>query len=219
MSKNPGVSKSVDIKPRNYSQEMYLNSIKENDITFGIGPAGTGKTLLAVLAAIDAYENGEVDKILISRPAVTADEEIGFLPGTAQEKLDPYMRPIYDAMNFVWSPTRIQDAFLKEELELAPVGFMRGRSFYRSFIIMDEAQNLTRQQMKMVLTRFGEGCKMVINGDPTQCDLPFNPHTNDHNSGVTLIDKLVGIRGLGVVSFSTADVVRHRIVADIVKRL
>lgn len=207
---------SINIKPRNKTQQLLLDTISENDITFAIGPAGTGKTLVATHFALKELMARRYNKIIFSRPAVAADEDLGYLPGTEGEKLDPYMLPIYDCLE--WYLTRYQIEDMKEEgiLEMAAIGFMRGRSFYDSIIVVDEAQNLTRAQMKMVLTRFGEGCKMIITGDPTQCDLPTKA-----DSGLVLACELIAAKvpGVGGVEFTAKECVRHPVVGRILTAL
>ena len=205
-------------KPRRSSRArrrsgVYVQELFEREMVFGIGPAGTGKTYLAVAAAVAMFLDGRVDRIVLSRPAVEAGERLGFLPGDMKEKIDPYLRPLYDALNDM-IPGR-QAAKLMEEgkIEVAPLAFMRGRTLSHAFVVLDEAQNCTEMQMKMFLTRMGEGSRMAVTGDPTQIDLP-----RGQRSGlVQALDFLRGVEGIGFVAFSAADVVRHPLVARIVE--
>lgn len=220
MSKNYNNSNSkprqIVVKPRNKNQELLIKSIEQNDVTFGIGPAGTGKTLVSSHLALKYLQEHKHQKIIFSRPAVSADEDLGFLPGSLQDKLDPYMFPIYDALSWYLQPEAIQDMLKDNIIEVASVGFMRGRSFYNSFVVIDEAQNLTKAQMKMVLTRFGEGCKMVINGDLTQCDL-----FNKNDSGLLLAYEIFkkNTEGVGLIEFENKDIERHPVVGRILTAL
>jgi phosphate starvation-inducible protein PhoH and related proteins len=179
---------------------------------FATGPAGTGKTWLAVAQAVQLFERKEVDRIVLSRPAVEAGERLGFLPGDMREKVDPYLRPIYDALYDLMDARIVERALQSGEIEIAPLAFMRGRTLSNSAIILDEAQNTTAMQMKMLLTRLGENSRMVVTGDPSQIDLPSG-QTSGLNEAVRLLD---GIEGIAVVPFSSADVVRHELVARIV---
>ena len=208
---------NCSIRPQSENQAKYLETIDQNFITFGIGPAGTGKTYLAVAKAIEALISGEYNKIILSRPAVEAGEKIGFLPGTLQEKMEPFMAPLFDALNVNWQDGAIESMLDKKLIEVVPVAYMRGRTFLHSFIIVDEAQNLSREQMKMVLTRFGEGSKMVVTGDPTQCDLPKNVE-----SGLRLAEQICnhGTEGVSMVKLDAVeDVRRHMVVANILKTM
>ena len=201
------------IEPRTPTQRQYVQELLEREMVFGIGPAGTGKTYLAVAAAVAMFLDGHVDRIVLSRPAVEAGERLGFLPGDMKEKIDPYLRPLYDAINDML-PGR-QAAKLMEEgkIEVAPLAFMRGRTLSHAFVVLDEAQNCTEMQMKMFLTRMGEGSRMAVTGDPTQIDLP-----RGMRSGlVQALELLRPVRGIGFVHFSAADVVRHPLVARIVE--
>lgn len=205
--------KGKKIKPASLGQKRYVQAIYQNGITFGIGPAGTGKTYLAVAIAISAWQSKKVSRIILTRPAVEAGEKLGFLPGDLKEKVDPYLRPLYDALfdcvgieNF----TKMQE---KGAIEIAPLAYMRGRTLDDSFIILDEAQNTSPEQMKMFLTRLGFGSQMVVNGDITQVDLPFGKV-----SGLTHIKQIfTGISGIGIVNLSEKDVVRHELVQKVIK--
>ncbi|HEU0218565.1 MAG TPA: PhoH family protein [Stellaceae bacterium] len=200
------------IAARSGAQAAYIKAMREHELVFGIGPAGTGKTYLAVAAAVDLLMTGRVERIILSRPAVEAGERLGFLPGDLREKVDPYLRPLFDALNDMLPGEQITKRMGTGEIEVAPLAFMRGRTLARAFVILDEAQNTTPMQMKMFLTRLGEGSRMVVTGDPTQVDLP--PQTK---SG--LIDALEAIDGVdevSVVRFGEKDVVRHPLVAKIV---
>jgi phosphate starvation-inducible PhoH-like protein len=191
---------------------QYLHHILSHDITFGIGPAGTGKTYLAVACAVDALERSGVQRVILTRPAVEAGERLGFLPGDLSQKVDPYLRPLYDALYDLMGFDRVQVAFEKGLLEIAPLAFMRGRTLNHAFVILDEAQNTTPEQMKMFLTRIGFGSRAVVTGDVSQVDLP-------KGSASGLIDAasvLAGVRGIAFSHFSSADVVRHPLVARIV---
>jgi phosphate starvation-inducible PhoH-like protein len=201
------------IEPRTPTQRAYVQELFNREMVFGIGPAGTGKTYLAVAAAVAMFLDGRVDRIVLSRPAVEAGERLGFLPGDMKEKIDPYLRPLYDALGDM-IPGR-QAAKLMEEgkIEVAPLAFMRGRTLAHAFVVLDEAQNCSEMQMKMFLTRMGEGSRMAITGDPTQIDLP-----RGQRSGlVQALELLGGVEGIGFVHFSAADVVRHPLVARIVE--
>jgi len=207
----PGVRKVVQAKTP--GQAEYLEKIQENDIVVGIGPAGTGKTYLAVAAAVDALTRKRVRRIVLARPAVEAGESLGFLPGDMQAKVDPYLRPLYDALDEMMPFERIQRALEQRVIEVAPLAFMRGRTLGDAFVIVDEAQNATAMQMKMLLTRLGVNSKMVITGDKTQVDLP-----KSEGSGLTQVERILpGIDGIGFHYFTEVDVVRHRLVRDIVK--
>jgi phosphate starvation-inducible PhoH-like protein len=201
------------LTPKSVNQRRYLEAIERNDMVFGIGPAGTGKTYLAVAMAISALIAKQVARIILTRPAVEAGERLGFLPGTLQEKVDPYLRPLYDALYDMLESDRVEKLLERNVIEVAPIAFMRGRTLNDSFIILDEAQNSTPEQMKMVLTRQGFNSKMVVNGDVTQIDLP-----NTRRSGLLeAVDVLKGVEGIRFVQFDEKDVVRHTLVQRIVK--
>ena len=201
------------LAPKTVNQRRYLEAIERNDLVFGIGPAGTGKTYLAVAMAISALINKQVSRIVLTRPAVEAGERLGFLPGTLQEKVDPYLRPLYDALYDMLDSERVEKLLEKNVIEVAPIAFMRGRTLNDSFIILDEAQNSTSEQMKMVLTRQGFNSKMVVNGDITQIDLPAG-----RRSGlIDATEILKGVQGISFVQFDEKDVVRHTLVQRIVK--
>ena len=201
------------VKAKTMGQLTYLNTIENNVITIGIGPAGTGKTYLAVAMAVKALRGKEVERIILTRPAVEAGEKLGFLPGDMQEKVDPYLRPLYDALYEMLGLETFQKYLAKGVLEVAPLAYMRGRTLNDSFIILDEAQNTTPEQMKMILTRFGFGSKMVVTGDSTQVDLPNGKESGLTNSAYVLRKT----PGIGIVQFTEADVVRHEIVAKIIR--
>jgi phosphate starvation-inducible PhoH-like protein len=201
------------LAPKSVNQRRYLEAIERNDLVFGVGPAGTGKTYLAVAMAMSALLAKQVARIILTRPAVEAGERLGFLPGTLQEKVDPYLRPLYDALFDMLDSERVEKLLERNVIEVAPIAFMRGRTLNDSFIILDEAQNSTPEQMKMVLTRQGFNSKMVVNGDVTQIDLP-----NGRRSGLLdAIDVLKGVEGISFVQFDERDVVRHSLVQRIVK--
>ncbi|MBA4274447.1 MAG: phosphate starvation-inducible protein PhoH [Alphaproteobacteria bacterium] len=201
------------IVPYSHVQANYMRGLYENDLLFALGPAGTGKTYIAVAMAVYQFINKKVERIILSRPAVEAGEKLGFLPGDIKDKLDPFMRPLYDALFDMMPAERVQQAIENGEIELAPLAFMRGRTFSNAFVILDEAQNTTRTQMKMFLTRMGEHSRMIITGDLSQIDLP-----KDVKSGLAdCIPKIENIPGIGVVRFSETDVVRHPIAAKIIK--
>lgn len=201
------------IRAKNFGQRQYIHSVKKHDIVFGIGPAGTGKTYLAVVMAVNAMKKGEVKKIVLTRPAVEAGENLGFLPGDLKEKVDPYLRPIYDALYNVFGTehtTRLMD---RGVIEIAPLAYMRGRTLDDAFVILDEAQNTTVAQMKMFLTRLGFGSKMIINGDKTQIDLPRGA-----TSGLLHAEKVLRkVKDIDFVFFDSSDVVRHPVVASIIE--
>ena len=202
-----------DLRGRTPNQLQYLHNILSHDISFGVGPAGTGKTFLAVACAVDALERSGVQRIVLTRPAVEAGERLGFLPGDLTQKVDPYLRPLYDALYDLMGFDRVTAAFDKGLLEIAPLAFMRGRTLNHAFVILDEAQNTTPEQMKMFLTRIGFGSRAVITGDTSQVDLP-----KGNASGlVDALRVLDGVRGIAVQRFSSADVVRHQLVARIVE--
>src|SRR5438874_1316716 len=201
------------LAPKTVNQRRYLEAIERNDLVFGVGPAGTGKTYLAVAMAISALVAKSVSRIILTRPAVEAGERLGFLPGTLQEKVDPYLRPLYDALYDMLEGDKVEKLLERNTIEIAPLAFMRGRTLNDSFIILDEAQNSTPEQMKMVLTRQGFNSKMVVNGDITQIDLP-----NGKRSGlIDATEVLKGVDGMSFVQFDEKDVVRHSLVQRIVK--
>jgi phosphate starvation-inducible protein PhoH and related proteins len=201
------------LAPKSINQRRYIDAIERNDLVFGVGPAGTGKTYLAVAMAISALIGKRVARIILTRPAVEAGEKLGFLPGTLQEKVDPYLRPLYDALYDMLESDKVERLLERNTIEVAPIAFMRGRTLNDSFIIFDEAQNSTPEQMKMVLTRLGFNSKMVVNGDLSQIDLPTG-----RRSGLTdAVDVLKGIDGISFVSFDERDVVRHTLVQRMVK--
>jgi phosphate starvation-inducible PhoH-like protein len=202
-----------DLKGRTPNQLAYLRNILGHDITFGIGPAGTGKTFLAVACAVDALERSGVQRIILTRPAVEAGERLGFLPGDLTQKVDPYLRPLYDALYDLMGFERVTKAFEKGLLEIAPLAFMRGRTLNHAFVILDEAQNTTSEQMKMFLTRIGFGSKCVVTGDVSQIDLPKGT-----TSGLVEAERILRrVRGIAITRFTSADVVRHPLVARIVE--
>jgi phosphate starvation-inducible PhoH-like protein len=201
------------IAARTAGQALYVKAMREHELVFGLGPAGTGKTYLAVAAAVDLLMTGRVERIILSRPAVEAGERLGFLPGDLREKVDPYLRPIFDALNDMLPADQLQKRFGTGEIEVAPLAFMRGRTLARAFVILDEAQNTTPVQMKMFLTRLGEGSRMVVTGDPTQVDLPVGSRSGLADA----LDALDGVEGMSVVRFTERDVVRHELVARIVR--
>ena len=207
----PGVKRVVQAKTP--GQAEYLQKIAEHDIVVGIGPAGTGKTYLAVAAAVDALMRKRVKRIVLARPAVEAGESLGFLPGDMQAKVDPYLRPLYDALDEMMPPERVIKALETRVIEIAPLAFMRGRTLGDAFVILDEAQNATNAQMKMFLTRLGVNSKIVITGDKTQIDLPSR-----EQSGLMQVERILpGVEGIAFHYFSEADVVRHRLVRDIIR--
>ncbi|GAB5056885.1 PhoH family protein [Companilactobacillus alimentarius] len=200
------------VRVRNFGQRQYVNAINHNDITFGIGPAGTGKTYLAVVMAVAALKQGEVQRIILTRPAVEAGESLGFLPGDLKEKVDPYMRPIYDALYAILGSDHTGRLLERGVIEVAPLAYMRGRTLDEAFVILDEAQNTTREQMKMFLTRLGFDSKMIVNGDISQIDLPG--HTR---SGLIQAQSVLkNLPHIEFVNFTSADVVRHPVVAEII---
>ena len=201
-----------DLRGRTVHQIQYLKSVLEHDISFGIGPAGTGKTYLAVACAVDALERDAVKRIILTRPAVEAGERLGFLPGDLNQKVDPYLRPLYDALYDLLGFDRTQKLFEKQVIEIAPLAYMRGRTLNHAFVILDEAQNTTVEQMKMFLTRIGFGSKAVITGDVTQVDL----HKTQRSGLVDAMHVLKNVRGIGFTQFSSVDVVRHPLVARII---
>ena len=209
----PGLqTRRADLKPRTQNQAVYLDNIAEHDITFGIGPAGTGKTYLAVAAAVDALQRSAVQRIVLTRPAVEAGERLGFLPGDLNQKVDPYLRPLYDALYDLMGVEQVQKAFERQMLEIAPLAFMRGRTLNNAFVILDEAQNTTPEQMKMFLTRIGFGAKAVITGDVSQIDLP-----KTQLSGLVDAERVLRrVSGIAITHLTSADIVRHPLVARVV---
>lgn len=201
------------IRPKTLGQKKYVDAIKRSSIVFGVGPAGTGKTYLAVALAVYAFKNKEIDKIILTRPAVEAGEKLGFLPGDMNEKVDPYLRPLFDALQEMMG----QDAYLRHiergSIEIAPLAYMRGRTLSNSFIILDEAQNTTKEQMKMFLTRMGENSRIVVTGDVTQIDLPKNVKSGM----IDAIEVLDGVEGIEIVKLTAKDVVRHELVTRIIQ--
>lgn len=205
--------KDKEIRPKTLGQQKYIDCVKKNDIVFAIGPAGTGKTYLAVAIALSTLKKEEVDRIILVRPAVEAGESLGYLPGDLLEKIDPYFRPLYDAMYEMMPSEKFQKYLEKGIIEIAPLAYMRGRTLNDSFIILDDAQNTTLGQMKMFLTRFGFGSKVIINGDITQIDLPLKEH-----SGLIRVEKILRkIKGIEFVYLNDQDVVRHRLVQEIIR--
>ncbi len=205
--------RSKQIAPKTVNQKRYVDSIRRNTVTFGIGPAGTGKTFLAVALAAAALDRGDVNRIILTRPAVEAGERLGFLPGDLMAKIDPYLRPLFDALHDMFEAEKVASFLERGQIEVAPLAFMRGRTINDSFIILDEAQNTTPEQMKMILTRLGFNSKMVVTGDITQIDLPKN-----EGSGLVVVGEILdGIEGIDFVRFGGEDVVRHRLVQRIVE--
>jgi phosphate starvation-inducible protein PhoH and related proteins len=205
-------TRRADLRARSPNQATYLDNIAKHDITFGIGPAGTGKTYLAVASAVDALERSSVQRIVLTRPAVEAGERLGFLPGDMAQKVDPYLRPLYDALYELMGVDKVLKAFERQQIEIAPLAFMRGRTLNHSFVILDEAQNTTPEQMKMFLTRIGFASKAVITGDVSQIDLPHG-----QMSGLIEADMVLKrVEGIAHTRFTSADVVRHPLVARIV---
>ena len=204
--------RGTKVAPRTPNQKRYVDSIRDHTVSFGVGPAGTGKTFLAVAMAVAALESREVSRIILTRPAVEAGERLGFLPGDLQAKVDPYLRPLFDALYDMLDPERVNEYFERGVIEVAPLAFMRGRTINDSFIILDEAQNTSPEQMKMFLTRLGFGSRMVVTGDITQIDLPAN-----QRSGLIVVGEILAeIEGLAFIRFGGADVVRHELVQRIV---
>ncbi len=206
-------TKKRHIYPRSATQARYIQEMMKNEMVFGLGPAGTGKTYLAVALAVSMMLEGKIDKIILSRPAVEAGENLGFLPGDFKDKVDPYLRPLYDALYEMLPAEQVDKKLAIGEIEIAPLAFMRGRTLSNAFIILDEAQNTTPMQMKMFLTRLGENSRMVINGDLSQVDLPRGVVSGLKDA----LDTLDNVPGIGSTTFSAADVVRHGLVAKIVK--
>ena len=206
-------AKGRPVRPKTLGQKEYLKAIQTHPITFGVGPAGTGKTYLAVAMAVKAFKSKDVERIVLTRPAVEAGEKLGFLPGDLQNKVDPYLRPLYDGLYDMLGPETFQRLLEKQTIEVAPLAYMRGRTLDNAFIILDEAQNTSPEQMKMFLTRMGSGSKVVVTGDVTQIDLP-----DKSRSGlVDALAVLKNIDGIAQIRFSEKDVVRHRLVQEIVK--
>ena len=201
------------VEPRSRAQRDYVASLFANEMVFGIGPAGTGKTYLAVAAAVSMFLDGTVERIVLSRPAVEAGERLGFLPGDMKEKIDPYLQPLYDALNDMLPKKQVLKLQEEGKIEIAPLAFMRGRTLSNACVVLDEAQNTTEMQMKMFLTRLGEGGRMTITGDPSQIDLP----RGTRSGLVQALDLLKNIDGIGVTRFTASDVVRHHLVARIVQ--
>jgi phosphate starvation-inducible PhoH-like protein len=205
--------KGNPIKPKTVNQQRLVSSVKDNDLVFALGPAGTGKTYISVAMAVRALKNKQVRKIIITRPAVEAGENLGFLPGDLKEKIDPYLRPIYDALNDMIPFEKLKYYMEREIIEIAPLAYMRGRTLHNAFILLDEAQNTTPMQMKMFLTRMGPDSKMIVTGDVTQIDLPRNQHSGLKDS----VRILRNVKGIGFVELSERDVVRHKLVRDIIE--
>ncbi len=201
------------IAPKTAAQARYLEALNSCELTFGVGPAGTGKTFLAAAYGASLLRRGQVDRLVITRPAVEAGEKLGFLPGDLNEKVDPYLAPIWEALNDILGPDDVRRRRDKGEIEAAPIAFMRGRTLSHAFIIVDEAQNTSRLQMKMVLTRLGEGARMVVTGDPSQIDL-LNPRDSGLSHALRILE---GVKGVGVLKFEAQDVVRHAMVERIVR--
>ena len=206
-------AKGRPVRPKTLGQREYLQAIKQNAITFGVGPAGTGKTYLAVAMAVKAFKSKEVSRIILTRPAVEAGEKLGFLPGDLQNKVDPYLRPLYDGLFDMLGAESFQKLLEKQTIEVAPLAYMRGRTLDDAFIILDEAQNTSREQMKMFLTRMGTGSKAVVTGDVTQIDLP----DRSRSGLLDALNVLKNVEGIARVYFTEKDVVRHRLVQEIVK--
>ena len=201
------------VEPRTAAQKAYVRNLFSNELVFGIGPAGTGKTYLAVAAAVAMFIDGHVDRIVLSRPAVEAGERLGFLPGDMKEKVDPYMQPLYDALNDFFPPKQVSKLIEEKQIEIAPLAFMRGRTLANAYVVLDEAQNATTMQMKMFLTRLGEGSRMAVTGDVTQIDLPRGV-----TSGLVEAERVLkDVPGVGFARFTAEDVVRHPLVARIIR--
>ena len=201
------------ITPRTPMQAQYMRALQENELAFGIGPAGTGKTYLAVAVAVALLTKGEIDRIVLSRPAVEAGERLGFLPGDLREKVDPYLRPLYDALHDMMPADQVVRRMTSGEIEIAPLAFMRGRTLSHSFVILDEAQNTTPVQMKMFLTRLGEKSRMAVTGDLSQVDLPAGQRSGLQDA----VDTLSDVEGLSIIRFTDSDIVRHPLVGRIVR--
>lgn len=207
------IGRRGQVAPKTPTQARYLDALSRNELVFGLGPAGTGKTFLAVAHGAGMLLRGAVDRLIVSRPAVEAGERLGFLPGDMNEKVDPYMAPVWEALTDVLGAEQLRRRREKGEIEVAPIAFLRGRTLSHAFVIVDEAQNASRAQMKMVLTRLGEGARMAVTGDPTQIDLP-NPRDSGLAHAVGLLE---GVEGIGITRFSAEDVVRHPLVERIVR--
>ncbi len=201
------------VRPRSRNQANYLDAMARNELVFGLGPAGTGKTYLAVAQAVSLLKRGEVERLVLSRPAVEAGERLGFLPGDMKEKVDPYLRPLYDALQDMLHEGKLNNKIASGEIEIAPLAFMRGRTLSRAFVILDEAQNTTTAQMKMFLTRLGEGSRMVITGDPSQTDLPAGVPSGL----VAATSRLADVPGIAMTRFDRSDIVRHPLVSAILE--
>ena len=206
-------ARGKQIRCKTVGQKKYADAVRKNEVTFGIGPAGTGKTYLAVALAVAAFKNKEVDRIVLTRPAVEAGEKLGFLPGDLQTKVDPYLRPLYDALSEMFGQETYQKLMERGSIEIAPLAYMRGRTLNNAFIILDEAQNTTREQMKMFLTRMGEGSRVIVNGDLTQIDLPQGVTSGLKHAAAILEN----VEGVAVVRLSAGDVVRHELVMRIIR--
>lgn len=206
-------TKGAPIKPKTVNQQKLVDSVKENDLVFALGPAGTGKTYISVALAVRALKNKQVKKIIITRPAVEAGENLGFLPGDLKEKIDPYLRPIYDALNDMIPFEKLKYYMEREIIEIAPLAYMRGRTLNSAFILLDEAQNTTPMQMKMFLTRMGPDSKMIVTGDATQIDLPSRQSSGLKES-IRILNK---VKGIGFVELNEKDVVRHKLVREIIE--
>lgn len=206
-------TQKTTITARTFMQSAFIEAMQKNDLIFGVGPAGTGKTYLAVAYAASMYEKGEVKRIVLSRPAVEAGEKLGFLPGDMKEKVDPYLRPLYDALYDALPVEKVEQLLEKQLIEIAPLAFLRGRTLKDAAIILDEAQNCTPEQMKMVLTRIGERSKMMITGDPSQTDLPKGTKSGLKDA----LDVLRRVEGMAIIKFGNRDVIRHKLVSQIVQ--
>ena len=202
-----------DIRAKNLGQSNYIDAVQKNDVVFGVGPAGTGKTFLAVAMAVAALRAGEVKRIILTRPAVEAGEKLGFLPGDLQEKVDPYLRPLFDSLYTILGLEHTTRLLERQTIEIAPLAYMRGRTLDDAFVILDEAQNTTSEQMRMFLTRLGFDSKMIVNGDITQIDLPKGTRSGLKEA----INRLDNLKGIGIVNFDRADVIRHPLVSQVIK--
>lgn len=206
-------TRGTAVKPKTPNQKLFVEAVKENDIVFAVGPAGTGKTYIAVASAVKALKNKEIKRIIITRPAVEAGENLGFLPGDLQEKIDPYLRPVYDALDDMIPSEKLKYYRENRIIEIAPLAYMRGRTLSNAFILLDEAQNTTPVQLKMFLTRLGQNSKLIINGDRTQVDLKANQKSGLDDA----LEVLKNVKGIGFIELNHKDVVRHQIVKDIIK--